>query len=53
MKLQKILFLAAAGTLFGATGAETVFSSDFAAQKWNRAPAWTIEGDTAKATQIP
>ncbi len=53
MKLQKILFLAAAGTLFGATGAETVFSSDFAAQKWNRAPAWTIEGETAKATQIP
>ena len=53
MKLQKILFLAAAGTLFGATGAETVFSSDFSAQKWNRAPAWTIEGDTAKATQTP
>ncbi len=52
-KFRNFLLLLASGILFPATAAETVFSSDFAAQKWNKAPAWTIEGDTAKATQIP
>ena len=53
MKLRKILLFLAMGTLFSAGGAEAVFTADFAAQKWNRAPAWSIEGDTAKAAQVP
>ena len=53
MKFRNILIYLAAGTVFFAEGAETVFSSDFSAQKWNKASAWTIEGNQAKAIQTP
>ena len=53
MKLQKILIFLAMGALFSAGGTETIFSSDFSSQKWNKASAWTIEGNLAKAIQTP
>lgn len=53
MKLSTLLFLFVPGLLLTASASETVFRSDFARQKWLTAPAWTIRGNTATATQEP